>query len=107
MVTLGALAAPTPPHPMHNRTCWCNVQLPLGLTGQERHQIVIFPRLWPFCVFAIVLCVFGFEGGLAGRPELPLLSSLEISAECLWPSWPIRAPSLVMSSPLLLGALWS
>lgn len=43
--------------------------------------------------------VFGFEGGLAGRPKLLLLSSSETSAS--------RAPSLEMSSPLLLGALWS
>lgn len=40
---------------------------------------MIFPMLWPFCVFEIVQWVLGFAGGLAGRPELPLLSSSEIS----------------------------
>lgn len=75
MATVGALAAT----PMHSSTCWCSVQLPRRLIGQERHQIVIFPMLWPFCVFEIVQWVLGFEGGLAGRPDLPLLSSSEIS----------------------------
>lgn len=50
------------------------------LIGQERLQIVIFPRLRPFCVFEIVLWLFGFEGGLVGRLWLPLLGSSEISA---------------------------
>lgn len=77
MVTVGGLLQPAP---MHSSTCWCSVQLPLGLIRQERRQIVIFPRLWPFCVFEIVLWVFGFEGGLAERPELPLLSSNAVSA---------------------------
>lgn len=49
--------------------------------------------------------VFGFEGGLAGRPKLSLLSSSETSASVALVA--IRAPSLEMSSPLLLGALWS
>lgn len=101
MATMGALAAT----PMHSSTCWCSVQLPLRLIGQERHQIVIFPRLWPFCVFEIVQWVFGFEGGLAGRPELLLLSSSEISVSVVLLA--LRAPSLEMSSALLLGALWS
>lgn len=53
----------------------------------------------------IVLWVFGLEGGLAGRPLLLLLGSSEMRASV--PSWPIRAPSIDIPSPLLLGALWS
>lgn len=34
-------------------------------TGET--SILIFSRLWPFCVFEIVLWAFGFEGGLGGR----------------------------------------
>lgn len=51
------------PNPMHSSTCWCRVQLPLRLFGRERCQIVIFLRLWPFCVFEIVLWVFGLGRG--------------------------------------------
>lgn len=97
----GGLLQPTP---VHSSTCWYSVQLPLRLIGQERCQIVIFPRLWPFCVFEIVLWVFGLEGGLAGRPELPLLTGSAISASVALLA---GKGSIQMSSPLLHGALWS
>lgn len=86
----GGLLLPTP---MHSSTCWCSVQLPLWLIKQERLLILIFSRLQPFCVFEIVLWVFGLEGGLAGRPLLLLLGSSEMRASV--PSWPIRVPSIV------------
>lgn len=60
MVTIRGLLQPTP---THSSTCWCSVRLPLRLSGQERCQIVIFPRLWPFCVFEIVLWCSGLRAG--------------------------------------------
>lgn len=81
------------PTPVHSSTCWPSVQLPRRLIGQQRCQIVIFPRLWPFCVFEIVLWVFGLEGGLAGRPEPPLLSSRAASVSVALVAWVVRTPS--------------
>ena len=53
--------------------------------------------------------VFGFEGGLAGRPKLPLLSSSEMSASVALVvhkvSWSLR--DVVTTALGALGSWWT
>jgi hypothetical protein len=52
---------------MHTRTCHGAGPVSGAFHAGETFQILTFPRLWPFCVFEIVLWKFGFEGGLSAR----------------------------------------